>query len=74
MDSIDVEERKSVLAWQTASFARAPILPLGATALSGKAVDELGTVGVAAAIADAVYYAIGPRVCELPNTVDKLIG
>ena len=44
-----------------------------ATALGGKAVGELGIVGVAAAISNAVYHATGKRVRDLPITLDKLI-
>lgn len=44
-----------------------------ATALGGKAVGELGIVGVAAAIGNAVYHATGKRVRDLPITMDKLI-
>jgi xanthine dehydrogenase YagR molybdenum-binding subunit len=42
--------------------------PLGA-----KGLGELGLVGVAAAIANAVYNATGKRVRELPITLDKLL-
>jgi xanthine dehydrogenase YagR molybdenum-binding subunit len=38
-----------------------------------KGVGELGLVGVAAAIANAVYHATGKRVRTLPITLDKLI-
>jgi xanthine dehydrogenase YagR molybdenum-binding subunit len=41
--------------------------PLGA-----KGVGEIGVVGVAAAIANAVYHATGRRVRELPITPDKV--
>ena len=44
-----------------------------ATVLGGKAVGELGIVGVAAAISNAVYHATGKRVRDLPITLDKLI-
>jgi xanthine dehydrogenase YagR molybdenum-binding subunit len=44
-----------------------------ASALGGKAVGELGIVGVAPAIANAVYHATGRRVRDLPITLDKLI-
>jgi xanthine dehydrogenase YagR molybdenum-binding subunit len=43
------------------------INPLGV-----KGVGEIGIVGVAAAIANAVYHATGKRVRDLPVTVDKL--
>src|SRR6266446_5654896 len=42
--------------------------PLGA-----KGVGEIGIVGTAAAIANAVYHATGIRVRELPITLDKLL-
>jgi xanthine dehydrogenase YagR molybdenum-binding subunit len=37
-----------------------------------KGLGEIGIVGVAAAIANAVYHATGKRVRELPITLDKL--
>ena len=37
-----------------------------------KGVGEIGIVGVAAAIANAVYHATGKRVRNLPITLDKL--
>jgi xanthine dehydrogenase YagR molybdenum-binding subunit len=39
-----------------------------------KGLGEIGIVGVAAAIANAVYHATGKRVRELPITLDKLLG
>ncbi|SDB90157.1 xanthine dehydrogenase family protein molybdopterin-binding subunit [Paraburkholderia lycopersici] len=42
--------------------------PLGA-----KGVGEIGVVGVAAAIANAVFNATGKRVRDLPITLDKLL-
>lgn len=42
--------------------------PLGA-----KGIGELGTTGVAAAVANAVYDAIGVRVRDLPITPEKLV-
>jgi xanthine dehydrogenase YagR molybdenum-binding subunit len=42
--------------------------PLGA-----KGLGEIGVVGVAAAVANAVYHATGKRVRELPITLDKLL-
>ena len=42
--------------------------PIGA-----RGTGELGTVGVAASVADAVYNATGKRVRELPILPDKLI-
>ena len=44
-----------------------------ASALGGKAVGELAIVGVAPAIANAVFHATGRRVRELPITLDKLL-
>jgi len=40
--------------------------------LGTKGVGEIGIVGVAAAVANAVYHATGKRVRELPITLDKL--
>jgi xanthine dehydrogenase YagR molybdenum-binding subunit len=39
-----------------------------------KGVGEIGIVGVAAAIANAVYHATGKRVRDLPITLDKVMG
>jgi xanthine dehydrogenase YagR molybdenum-binding subunit len=44
------------------------INPLGV-----KGVGEIGIVGVAAAIANAIYHATGKRVRDLPITLDKLM-
>jgi len=38
-----------------------------------KGIGEIGTTGVAAAIANAVYHATGVRVRDLPITLDKLM-
>ncbi|HUO90221.1 MAG TPA: xanthine dehydrogenase family protein molybdopterin-binding subunit [Rhizomicrobium sp.] len=45
-----------------------------ASALGGKGAGELGIVGVAPAIANAVYHATGKRIRDLPITLEKLIG
>jgi len=45
-----------------------PLTPLGA-----KGVGEIGLVGIAAAIANAVYHATGKRIRELPITLEKLL-
>lgn len=45
-----------------------PYSPLGVRGLG-----EIGTTGIAAAIANAVYNATGHRVRELPITLDKLL-
>jgi len=42
--------------------------PLGA-----KGQGEIGKVGVAAAIANAIFHATGKRVRDLPITPDKLL-
>jgi xanthine dehydrogenase YagR molybdenum-binding subunit len=42
--------------------------PLGA-----KGMGEIGIVGVAAAIGNAVFHATGKRVRELPITLDKVL-
>ena len=40
--------------------------------LGTKGLGEIGIVGVAAAIANAVYHATGKRIRDLPITLDKL--
>lgn len=40
--------------------------------LGVKGLGEIGLVGVAAAIANAIYHATGKRVRDLPITLDKL--
>ena len=42
--------------------------PLGA-----KGVGEIGLLGVASAVCNAVYHATGKRIRELPITCDKLL-
>ena len=42
--------------------------------LGVKGVGEIGLVGVAAAIANAVFHATGRRVRSLPVTLDKVLG
>jgi xanthine dehydrogenase YagR molybdenum-binding subunit len=44
------------------------INPLGV-----KGVGEIGIVGTAAAVANAIYHATGKRVRDLPITIDKLL-
>jgi len=41
--------------------------------LGGKGVGEIGIVGAAAAIANAIFHATGKRVRDLPITLDKLL-
>lgn len=43
------------------------------TPLGVKGIGELPMVGVAAAIANAVYHATGTRIRELPIRLDKLL-
>ena len=45
-----------------------------ASPLGGKSVGEVGIIGTAAAIANAVFHATGKRVRDLPITIDKIIG
>ena len=46
---------------------------LQASPLGGKGVGEVGIVGVAPAVANAVFHATGKRVRELPVTLEKLL-
>jgi xanthine dehydrogenase YagR molybdenum-binding subunit len=39
-----------------------------------KGIGEIGNVGSAAAVANAVYHATGKRVRELPITPEKLLS
>lgn len=39
-----------------------------------KGIGEIGTTGVAAAIANAVYNATGTRIRDLPITLDKVLS
>ena len=45
-----------------------------ASILGGKGAGELPIVGVAPAIANAVFHATGKRIRDLPITLEKLIG
>jgi xanthine dehydrogenase YagR molybdenum-binding subunit len=42
--------------------------------MGSKGIGEIGIVGSAAAVANAVFHATGVRVRELPITLDKLVG
>jgi xanthine dehydrogenase YagR molybdenum-binding subunit len=41
--------------------------------LGVKGLGEVGMLGVAAAVANAIYHATGKRVRDLPITIDKLL-
>ncbi len=45
-----------------------------ASPIGAKGAGEIGIVGVAAAVANAVYHATGVRIRDLPITPDKLLG
>jgi xanthine dehydrogenase YagR molybdenum-binding subunit len=42
--------------------------------LGVKGVGEIGVVGVAAAVCNAIWHATGKRIRDLPITPDKLLG
>jgi len=44
---------------------------LQASALGGKGVGEIGVVGVAPAIGNAVFHATGKRIRSLPITLER---
>jgi xanthine dehydrogenase YagR molybdenum-binding subunit len=46
---------------------------VGTQSLGARGLGEIGTVGSAAAIGNAVYNATGIRVRDVPITLDKLI-
>jgi CO/xanthine dehydrogenase Mo-binding subunit len=48
--------------------------PDSMTPLGTKGVGELAIVGMAAAIANAVYHATGTRVRSLPISIEKVLG
>ena len=41
--------------------------------MGAKGIGEIGIVGTAAAVANAVYHATGVRVRDLPITPDRLV-
>jgi xanthine dehydrogenase YagR molybdenum-binding subunit len=43
------------------------------TPLGVKGLGEIGIVGTAAAVANAIYHATGKRIRNLPITMDKLL-
>ena len=45
-----------------------------ANPLGIKGLGEIGIVGTAAAIANAIYHATGKRIRDLPITIDKIIA
>jgi xanthine dehydrogenase YagR molybdenum-binding subunit len=49
-------------------------IPDPRTPMGARGIGEIGITGVAAAIANAVFNAIGARVRDLPLTPDKLLG
>ena len=57
--------------WMTAAGI-AKLLP-GLASVQLVESEEIGIVGVAAAVANAVYHATGKRVRDLPITLDKLL-
>jgi len=46
-----------------------PLNPIGT-----KGIGEIGLVGIAAALANAIYHAAGKRIRDLPITLDKLLS
>ena len=45
-----------------------------ANPLGVKGLGEIGVVGTAAAIANAIHHATGKRIRDLPITIDKLLS
>ena len=45
-----------------------------ANPLGVKGLGEIGIVGTAAAVANAVFHATGKRIRHLPITIDKILG
>ena len=67
-------ERKSNMGWPQPHARNVEEPDESVNPLGVKGVGEIGIVGVAAAIANAIYHATGKRVRELPITLDKLQG
>ncbi|GAA2121377.1 xanthine dehydrogenase family protein molybdopterin-binding subunit [Actinomadura alba] len=44
------------------------------SSIGARGLGELGTIGAAAAVANAIYNATGKRIRDLPITCDKLLG
>ena len=42
--------------------------------MGSKGIGEIGIVGTAAAVANAVFHATGRRVRDLPIRLDRLVG
>jgi xanthine dehydrogenase YagR molybdenum-binding subunit len=42
--------------------------------MGSKGIGEIGIVGTAAAVANAVFHAAGKRVRDLPIRLDRLVG
>jgi hypothetical protein len=55
-----------------AHFDMVRLWPLAANPLSVKGLGDFGIVGVAVAIANAIYRPTAKRVRDLPTTLDKL--
>jgi xanthine dehydrogenase YagR molybdenum-binding subunit len=45
-----------------------------ASPIGVKGLGEIGIVGTAAAIGNAIFHATGKRIRELPITIDKILG
>jgi xanthine dehydrogenase YagR molybdenum-binding subunit len=46
-----------------------PLNPMGT-----KGIGEIGLIGIAAALTNAIYHATGKRIRDLPITLDKLLS
>jgi Malic enzyme, N-terminal domain len=69
------------LRWYSAGMAPSAVLVDGwtsttrmSTPSAARGMGEIGIVGTAAAVANAVHHATGMRIRDLPVTLDKLLG
>ena len=72
-DSSDVGRERDQPRRDTRQITAAPRTRRDVNPLGIKGLGEIGLVGVAAAIAIAIYHPTGKRVCDLPVILDKLL-
>jgi xanthine dehydrogenase YagR molybdenum-binding subunit len=72
---------KDLADYHVPTYADAPLIEVGwvdeddpdVNAIGTKGIGEIGIVGTAAAVVNAIYHATGVRMRDLPVTPDKLL-